>query len=106
MNSGEQKSAVSRSVTITYTAEAIPADDVLIETSPTLKYLRLRNGDYSCYKTVFLMIDGNRHGNHYGCFTGKRITRHRAQTTEIPPLRQEASLRRCFQPVLEIPRQE
>ena len=61
MNSGEQKSAVSRSVTITYTAEAIPADDVLIETSPTLKYLRLRNGDYSCYKTVFLMIDGNRH---------------------------------------------
>ena len=49
-----------RRVTITYTAEAIPSDDVAIETSHTLKYLRLRNGDYSCYKTVFLVIDGKR----------------------------------------------
>ena len=61
MNSGEQKSAVPRRFTMTYTAEAIPADDVVIETSHTLKYLRLMNGDNSCYETVFLVIDGKRH---------------------------------------------
>ena len=46
---------------MTYAAEAIPADDVVTETSHTLKYLRLRNGDYSCYETVLLVIDGKPH---------------------------------------------
>ena len=63
MNWGEQKSAVPRRFTMTYTAEAIPAGDVVIETSHTLKYLRLRNGDNSCYETVFLVIDDKRHGD-------------------------------------------
>ena len=60
MNS-EEHPPVPRSFTLSYTAEAIPADDVVMETSSTLKYLRLRNGDYSCYKSVFLVIDGERH---------------------------------------------
>ena len=61
MNTRKQSSPVPRRVTFSYTAEPIPADDVVVETSPTLKYLCLKNGDYSCYKTVLLVIDGNRH---------------------------------------------
>ena len=38
----------------------IPADSVEVEDSPTLKYLRLRTGDYSCYKRIFLVVDRER----------------------------------------------
>ena len=36
--------------------QVISADDVVVEDSQTLKYLRLRNGDYRCYKSVFLVL--------------------------------------------------
>ena len=36
-----------RPVCVTF--RAIPADDIEVENSPTLKYLRLRNGGYSCF---------------------------------------------------------
>ncbi len=37
-----------------------PADSVEIEDSPPLKYLRLKTGDFSCYKRIFLVADGQR----------------------------------------------
>lgn len=55
------KHVSARSVSFTYSAEVIPVDDVVTESSSTLKYLRLRNGDYNCYRAVFLVIDGERH---------------------------------------------
>ena len=42
-------------------AQVIPADDVVAEPSTTLKYLRLRTGDYHLYKRVFIVIEGQRH---------------------------------------------
>ena len=36
-----------RPVSVTF--RGIPADDIEVENSPTLKYLRLRNGGYSCF---------------------------------------------------------
>ena len=43
------------------TVSVIPADAVEIEQSSTLKYLRLRNADYTSYTSVFLVVDGVRH---------------------------------------------
>ena len=37
------------------------ADDVLAEESTTLKYLRLRNGDFELYRSIYLVIKGERH---------------------------------------------
>ena len=37
------------------------AANVEVEDSPSLKFLRLRNGDFDMYKSVFLVIDGERH---------------------------------------------
>ena len=36
-----------RPVCVTF--RAIPADDIEVENSPALNYLRLRNGGYSCF---------------------------------------------------------
>ena len=36
-------------------------DNVEIEDATSLKYLRLKNGDFELYKRVFLVIDGERH---------------------------------------------
>ena len=41
--------------------EVISADDIQVEDSSERKYLRLRNGDYQCFKSVFLVIAGERH---------------------------------------------
>ena len=46
---------------VTVSAQVIPADDVVTEPSTTLKYLRLRNGDYHLYKRVFIVVEGQRH---------------------------------------------
>ena len=43
------------------TVSVIPADAVEVEQSSTLKYLRLRNADYTSYTSVFLVVDGIRH---------------------------------------------
>ena len=43
------------------TVEVIPADAVETEQSSTLKFLRLRNADYTSYTSVFLVVDGVRH---------------------------------------------
>ena len=37
------------------------ADDVLVDESTTLKYLRLRNGDFELYRRIYLVIEGERH---------------------------------------------
>lgn len=61
MNSGNETAATSRRVTFSYAAEEIPADEIVMEPSAIVKYLRIRNGDYSCRKAIFLVIDGARH---------------------------------------------
>ena len=48
---------VSGNVTVTVTR----ADNIEVEDSQIQKVLRLRNGDYSCFKTVYLIVDGQRH---------------------------------------------
>ena len=53
-------SATAGAPTASFTLEVIPADDVEVEDSQTLKYLRLRSGDYQCYKRVFLTVGGER----------------------------------------------
>ena len=50
---------IGRSVSVSFTAT--PVDDVIVAPSTTLKYLRLRNGDYACHSSVFLVIAGQRH---------------------------------------------
>ena len=37
------------------------AHDIEVEDSDTEKVLRLRNGDYACFKRAYLVIDGERH---------------------------------------------
>ena len=39
----------------------LPADDIEIEEAETLKFLRLRVGDYQVPKSVFLIVDGERY---------------------------------------------
>ena len=39
----------------------IPADGIEVEDADTLKYLRLRTGDYQVPKSVFLTVDGERY---------------------------------------------
>lgn len=39
-------------------AHIIPADDIKVENSTSLQYLRLRDGDFSIPKRVLLMVDG------------------------------------------------
>ena len=45
----------------TVSANLMPASGIETEDSPTLKYLRLRNGDYSLPNRVFLIVNGQRH---------------------------------------------
>ena len=40
------------------TLQVDPVNDVVAEDSTTLKWLRLRNGDYPCYKSVYLVDSG------------------------------------------------
>ena len=47
-------------LTASVTLEVIPADDIQVEDSETPRYLRLRNGDYQCYKRVFLIVGGEK----------------------------------------------
>ena len=54
-------SATLGPITATATLRVARAADVEIEDSPTLKFLRLRNGDFDMYKRVFLVIDGESH---------------------------------------------
>ena len=35
----------------------IPADDVLVEASPTLKYLRSRNGHFELNRSAYVVLD-------------------------------------------------
>ena len=39
----------------------VPADGIEVEDADTLKYLRLRVGDYQVPKSVFLIVDGERY---------------------------------------------
>ena len=39
----------------------LPADDIEVEDTDTIKYLRLRTGDYQVPKSVFLIVDGERY---------------------------------------------
>lgn len=48
---------VAGNVTVTVTR----AHDIEVEDSDTERVLRLRNGDYACFKRVYLVIDGERH---------------------------------------------
>ena len=48
---------ISGNLTVTVTR----ADNIEVEDSEIQKVLRLRNGDYSCFKTVYLVVDGQRH---------------------------------------------
>ena len=48
---------VGGNVTVTVTR----ADNIEVEDSQDQKVLRLRNGDYSCFKSVYLIVDGQRH---------------------------------------------
>ncbi len=48
---------VAGNLTVTVTR----AHDIEVEDSDTQKVLRLRNGDYACFKRVYLVIDGERH---------------------------------------------
>ena len=47
---------VSGNVTVTVTR----ADGIEVEGSETQKVLRLRNGDFSCFKSVYLIVDGGK----------------------------------------------
>ena len=47
---------VSGKVTVTVTR----ADNIEVEDSQTQKVLRLRNGDFSVFKTVYLVVHGQR----------------------------------------------
>lgn len=38
----------------------LPADDILVEDSEQTKYLHLKNGSFSCHKSVYLMVDGKK----------------------------------------------
>lgn len=40
--------------------KVFPADDIEVEDSTTLKYLRLKNGDFTLPKSVFLVANGKR----------------------------------------------
>ena len=53
-------SASAGSTTASMNLTVIPADQVIAEKSDTLKYLRLRSGDVSCYSRVFILVDGKR----------------------------------------------
>ena len=53
-------SARAERPTASFTLEVIPADDIQVEDSESLRYLRLRNGDYQCYKRVFLIVGGEK----------------------------------------------
>ena len=46
--------------TASLTVQATFVDSIEVEDSSTLKYLRLRNGDFSSRKSVFLVTDGQR----------------------------------------------
>ncbi|MXZ90743.1 MAG: hypothetical protein F4W95_05360 [Chloroflexi bacterium] len=46
--------------TVSITVEVTPADGIEVEESDTLKYLRLRAGDFALAKRVFLIVDGER----------------------------------------------
>ena len=48
---------ISGNLTVTVTR----ADNIEVEDSEIQKVLRLRNGDYSCFKTVYLVVEGQRH---------------------------------------------
>ena len=41
--------------------QVLLADGVEVEPAKNRKYLRLRNADYVCYTSVFLVVDGERH---------------------------------------------
>ena len=43
------------------TLKVIPVDGVEVEDSSTPKFLRLATGDFSCYKSVFLVHEGKRY---------------------------------------------
>ena len=37
-----------------------PASDVIVEDSPTRKFLLLKNGEFICWKSVFLVVGGEK----------------------------------------------
>ena len=43
------------------TGTVIPADDVLVGASPTLKYLRSRNGHFEPYRSVHVVLEGQKY---------------------------------------------
>ena len=43
------------------TGMVIPADDVLVEASPTIKYLRSRNGHFELYRSVYVVPEGQKY---------------------------------------------
>ena len=47
---------ISGNLTVTVTR----ADNIEVEDSDTQKVLRLKNGDYSCFKSVYLVVDGEK----------------------------------------------
>lgn len=43
------------------TGTVIQADNVMVESSPTRRLLRLKNGDIECYTRVFVAIEGQKY---------------------------------------------
>ena len=54
-------SARAGSPTASFNLRVVAADDIEVEDSATMKFLRLRNGDFALPKSVFLVVDGERH---------------------------------------------
>ena len=42
------------------TLQTEPASDVVVEPSQTPKFLRLRDGDFICWKSIFLVVGGEK----------------------------------------------
>ena len=53
-------SATFGPVTASARVSVTSADDIEVEESETVKYLRLKNGDFKIRKSVFLTVDGER----------------------------------------------
>ena len=47
-------------MTACVTLRVEPASDVIVEDSPASKFIRLRNGDFSCWKSIFLVVGGEK----------------------------------------------
>ena len=47
-------------ITGNVTLRVTRADNIEVEDSETQKVLRLKNGDFTCFKSLYLVVDGER----------------------------------------------